>query len=184
MSIKACGVLPVSVYDGDIYVLCGKEKYIKNWDGSDRFAGFGGRKEQNETNRRCAARECYEESMGFLGTESDIFKKLHTKHDDYIGTSVMNSYKCYWIQFPYDPYLPDTYRNVYEYLKKCDSMTKTAQENGCFEKTELMYFKLTELCHMAKHENNYTKKHFRPHFLKQILFMVEQNPESVFSLAQ
>lgn len=173
MNIHACGVQPIIIgKNGDINVLCGREVVKKNWDSSNRFAGFGGMKENDESNRRCAARECYEESMGFFGTEEEIFKKLNKNHPDYIGENVLNGYKCYWIKYDLDDEIITTFKNVYNYLKQSKGIT-TKAKNGFFEKTELKYFTLRELYILSKTPNTYTKKTFRPNFLEQLQEMVD-----------
>jgi hypothetical protein len=180
--ITACGVLPISVHNGDIYVLCGRERVVNGWDGSGRFAGFGGMKEEGESNRRCGARECYEESMGFFGSEDDIFKKLSKKSDYYLGAVDSGIYRSYWLRHDHDLTLPPTYQNVYKYLKQTNCMTDNAIKHGYFEKTDLRYYKLSTLLSFAKSPDKYTRKMFRPNFLEQIKLMVDTNPLLVYSV--
>lgn len=182
--VSACGVLPVSVHKGEVYVLCGRERSEQGWSDSNKFAGFGGMKEDGESNRRCAARECYEESMGFLGTEGEVFKKLNPKHRDYIMYTDNDIYRAYLIHFEYREDLPKTYRDVYQYLVSCDCMTKEAVKMGCFEKTEVKYFKLMDLYKLSKRKKSVKKKLFRDKFLDQIQSIIDNNPKLVFSLKQ
>ena len=175
ITINACGILPMSKFNNTIYVLCGREQIINGWEGSGKWCGFGGHKEQNETNRRCAARECYEETMGFIGTQNELFSQLNTKHQNFIGTMQSGTYMCYYIMIPYDEKLPEIYRNVYKYMEQCNAISSDTLSNGCFEKPFIRWYKLSELLKYANNPSSYTKKTFRDGFLSMLVRFLENN---------
>ena len=62
------GVLPIAIHDGKIYFLFSREE--KNARDGGLWSDFGGRKDNNETYRETAIRECYEEANGILGSKT------------------------------------------------------------------------------------------------------------------
>lgn len=71
--VKAAGVLPIRIHLGKIQYLLGKEAFgihDKTW------ADFGGKKEGDENAIETAARECFEETCGLLGTQKTIEESL------------------------------------------------------------------------------------------------------------
>ena len=62
MTYKAAGILPITVHDGQVYFLLGKELFSRTW------CDFGGRKDPNDHNNswNTASRECWEETCGLI----------------------------------------------------------------------------------------------------------------------
>ena len=69
-SISAAGVLPRSQYNGSDYY------YFGVTSGKKEITTFCGRKNPGEKNRKCAAREFMEESLGAITSEDKIKKIL------------------------------------------------------------------------------------------------------------
>lgn len=157
MKLDGAGVLPVAVYNGEPHFLMSKEKYTMGWKDSNKYADFGGRRDSGESIRRCAARECYEESMGFMGSEDEIFKKLSKNHPDYIcKVEHKNASITYFIKMEYIKGIEKMFKNVIKYCEKWTNYPK-----GHFEKSELWYLPYSVL----KRDINKTafQKKFRPY---------------------
>ena len=86
----ASSILPVSIHNGKLYFLFGKENQME--DSAKGFSDFGGGVEGNETLLQTAYREGSEELSGFLGDESDLqelvkknggFYEIHHKENNY-----------------------------------------------------------------------------------------------------
>ena len=67
-------ILPVTLHNGKIYFLFGKERDI---DENPGWSDFGGCTNKGETFMQTAIREGREELTGFLGSDSDIRKMLN-----------------------------------------------------------------------------------------------------------
>ena len=63
MYLKGASVVPFFRYDGQIYLILGRERADSNWSGSTRWSGFGGSALPHETSAETATREFAEESM-------------------------------------------------------------------------------------------------------------------------
>jgi hypothetical protein len=145
------GVLPYA-YDerGQIYYLLGQE-----WSGHKEdpylWGSFGGKPEENDlTLYHGAARECYEESMGFLGEKKEILEKLLQTEKMY-HTKKMVSFH---IEISYDPRMPQLYQKVYDYSQKCLYYC----QDGWFEKCRIDWWTPEEIVER--------KKEMRPKFWK------------------
>ena len=66
----AASILPVTVCDGELYFLFGKENEME--DSAKGFSDFGGRVEGSESIMETALREGSEELCGFLGDSKQI----------------------------------------------------------------------------------------------------------------
>ena len=73
-------VLPVSLHEGKLYFLFGKENDKE--DSAKGFSDFGGGIEKGESKMETAIREGAEEITGFLGNPEQL-KKLIKKMVDY-----------------------------------------------------------------------------------------------------
>lgn len=142
------GVLPFGVGPGGrVYFLLGREQVTHGWSGSNKWSSFGGSPD-GQSPRQAAAREAYEESMGFLGTESEIRSHLY----DELKFKTGDGY-TYLFPFRYDSRVPEYFRNVFIYFTKCakiDPKTGRYSLEGCgegwFEKSEIMWIDAEVLC--------------------------------------
>ena len=102
-------VLPLAEHEKHLFVLLGQERHHHQW------SGFGGRKnKKSESPEETAARECWEESMGFLGNRGYIQKHLTDRLD---LPDCHHSYFSLYID--YIPELPRIYRDTYDFLLHC-----------------------------------------------------------------
>lgn len=60
------GVIPVSIVNGEVQILLGKERYINHWRGSLKWSGFEGGRKFNENIHNTVCREFMEESLGVV----------------------------------------------------------------------------------------------------------------------
>ena len=92
-SHRGAGVLPYCYQDGQLYFLLSKEGYGFS---ANTWCDFGGSKDGAEMAFQTAARECWEESRGILGTESAIAEQISSKQP--IG----KTYALFFLKVP-DP---------------------------------------------------------------------------------
>ena len=103
-------VLPMAkTKSGKLVILLGKESSDGSW------SGFGGGKEKNERPVETAVRECYEESMGFLGDHKHISSLI-----SHIGST--GNHHFYHLPVEYNQKLKSLYVDNYKlnsmYLKE------------------------------------------------------------------
>lgn len=131
-TIKASGILPIAIKNGDIYFLAGSECDTK------KYCGFGGMIDKNENSIECAIREGYEETLGVIGDKIDIYKLIL----NHLITSIFvnHCYIEYIIQIDYDEKLIDAFSEKYLFVKKNNNVFNLS---SCyFEKIKLKWFPL------------------------------------------
>jgi 8-oxo-dGTP pyrophosphatase MutT (NUDIX family) len=144
--IAYVGVLPFATNPktGENYFLLGQEHAEEGWNDQNKWAHFGGGMEVTDKSPLFgSAREAYEESMGFLGSLEEITSKLQDDLLLHQGTLYV-----YLMRIPYDPELPKTYKNVYEYFLRCATPHPRKKGHfyipscpeGYFEKTAVGWF--------------------------------------------
>ena len=143
-------ILPVTLHNGKIYFLFGKERTI---DENPGWSDFGGGTDKGETFRQTAIREGGEELTGFLGSDEDIKKMLNkygTHNIDYKSKGY-STYRCHIFPMEYDHLLPHYYNNNQRFLqKKLDP--KIIKNTKIFEKTQIKWFSFDD---MKKHHNEF-----------------------------
>lgn len=132
MARKAAYVLPVSENKNERFVLLGRELR----DG--KYSGFGGGLENRETPKQAAAREAWEESMGFLGNKSFIRSELVR-----LGHIDTSQHTYYTMLIPYDALLPSYYRQAYMFMANCGSrrVSDHCAEKSCMAWVNIRDFK-------------------------------------------
>lgn len=181
--IKGCGVLPVARIGGgggggrrgrggkgEVMFLLGREQVFEGWSGSGKYADFGGAKDKGENVIDCAAREGYEEGMGFLGTKDEILAKVTPKNPDYVDAFVMpNEYEhmLFAIKIYYNKYMPVTFKNVYDYFTNCAKKIPQGKyviescPEGFLEKDEVKWFSYNELKSMTENDDKTLRSYFK-----------------------
>lgn len=141
-------ILPVTLHNGTIYFLFGKERAI---DENPGWSDFGGGTDKSETFLQTACREGGEELTGFLGDTADIKKMLNkygTYNIDYKSEGY-STYRCHIFPMEYDEKLPLYYNNNQQFLqKRLDK--KIIRDTKIFEKTQIKWFSINDI-----------KKHYR-----------------------
>ena len=149
------GILPVAIYNNQIFLLLGKEHVSGSW------SDFGGGREKGESLNDTAIREGVEELNGFLGNESDM-KKLLKQQTLGIVTTDKPVYKCFMIKIPYDPYLPGYFNSNFKLMNR--KLKNTVEKhNGLFEKSEIMWIPLNKV------KNFRLRRYFHSHVFPKIL---------------
>jgi 8-oxo-dGTP pyrophosphatase MutT (NUDIX family) len=105
--ITGCGVLFYTIHNSQLYYLVGKEIYNKQYN------DFGGGRNHGESYIDCAARECFEETLGLLGSQMDIKNKLQYANRYLIG----NKYYVYLLRIPYNKHINREYRQLVHQYK-------------------------------------------------------------------
>lgn len=130
------GILPVAIHKDQIYFLFGKDYEKKSW------SDFGGSREKNETLWNTAIREGCEELNGFLGSESELRKRVK---DNLISLLETNKpiYRSYIFKINYNPNLPIYFNNNFKLMKK--KLPDQICKDGLFEKSEIKWVALDDL---------------------------------------
>lgn len=163
-------ILPITICNGKILFLFGKERNI---DENPGWSDFGGGTDNNESYIETASREGAEEITGFLGEKNDIkkmLKKYGTFNIDHLDPSgKYGTYRCHICPIKYDEYLTTYYNNNQRFLQKHLSK-KIIRDMKIFEKTEIKWFSFEEI------EKN--KKKFRK-FYQNIVDLILKNEENI-----
>ena len=137
------GILPVTLHNGKIYFLFGKENKYADTPG---WSDFGGGTETKENFLNTAIREAGEEITGFLGTDKDI-KIMLTKYGTYNIENISNGHGTYRMHiFPmeYNEFLPLFYNNNQKFLqKRLDP--NVIKNSTIFEKDEIKWICIDDL---------------------------------------
>lgn len=161
-------ILPVTLHNGKIYFLFGKERDI---DENPGWSDFGGGTDKGETYIQTAIREGGEELTGFLGSDSDVKKMLNkygTYNIDYKSEGY-GTYRCHIFPMQYDHLLPHYYNNNQKFLqKRLDK--KIIRDTKIFEKTQIKWFSFDEI--KTKHNE------FRS-FYKNIVHLILGNKSAI-----
>ena len=163
-------ILPITVHDGKILFLFGKERNI---DENPGWSDFGGGTDNDESFVETASREGAEEITGFLGEKNDIKKmmqKYGTFNIDYEDSSgKYGTYRCHICPIKYDEYLSIYYNNNQRFLQK-HLNKKIIRDMKIFEKTEIKWFSFEEI--------KKNKKNFR-NFYQNIVDLILKNKKNI-----
>ncbi len=142
-------ILPVTIYNGQIYFLFGKERAI---DENPGWSDFGGGTDANETYLQTAVREAGEELTGFLG-DSKTVKKMLSKYGTYnidYNSPGHDTYRCHIFPLKstnlinYFNCLPHFYNNNQQFLQK-RLPSKVIKDTKIFEKAEIKWFSFSDI---------------------------------------
>ena len=90
--VSGAGVVPVCVSpSGEVYVLLGRERYVRNWSSSLKWSGFEGSNSGKEDVVDNAARELCEETAGVLFEKEKVEASL--RNDEFIAKISVKSYR-------------------------------------------------------------------------------------------
>ena len=149
----AASILPVTINNGKLYFLFGKENPME--DSSKGFSDFGGRVDPGETLFKTALREGSEELTGFLG-DSQQLSKLIKKNGGTYKISV-NDYHIHIFFLNYDENLPSYYNKNHSFLwKKMDK--NLLNDTKLFEKIEIDWFSIADMKRRKSEFRNFYKE--------------------------
>ena len=155
----AASILPVAIFNNELYFLFGKENEME--DSAKGFSDFGGRVESGESIYDTAMREGSEELCGFLGNPKQLSQLIKNNGGTYKITygSENNAYHVHIFLIEYDERLPEYFTNNHRFL--WDRMDKNIlNDSKFFEKQEIRWF-----CEKDMIKN---KSEFRP-FYREIV---------------
>jgi hypothetical protein len=163
-------ILPITIHNGKILFLFGKERNI---DENPGWSDFGGGKDANESFIETACREGAEEITGFLGEKNNIKKMLskygtfNIDYNDPLGK--YGTYRCHICPIKYDEYLINYYNNNQRFLQK-HLNKKIIRDMKIFEKTEIKWFSFEDI--------KKNKKKFRK-FYQNIIELILKNKKNI-----
>ena len=138
--MPAGSILPVSIVNGQLYFLFGKENSME--DSHKGFSDFGGGCENNETPFETAMREGAEETTFFFGDKNQVKKMIQKAGGFY--PLVFNDYHIHLFYLDYDENLPFYYNNNHIQLwNRFDR--NLLNKSKFFEKIEMKWFSVNEM---------------------------------------
>jgi len=145
------GVLPFYFDEKkkQIYYIIARESHTHP-NAANEFSDFGGAKEANESKLDTAARECYEESMGFFGNHQHIKKKI-SHLPEYMRPSI-KSYTTYLMFTREGQYMSSIMNSHFNFAKEKFSEVIDDDTNCIYEKDYFISATLEEL--KNKHSSN------------------------------
>jgi hypothetical protein len=136
-------LLPITIINGKIYFLFGKERLF---DENPGWSDFGGGRDNKESYLDTAIREGGEELTGFLGSASEI-RKMVTKYGTYnidLNNEGYPTYRVHIFPIEYNPFLTLYYNNNQKFLQK--KLSKQIIKNTkIFEKTQIKWFTFDDI---------------------------------------
>jgi len=149
MVILGAGLIPVSKFHNKLYFLLGRDIAYNKW------SDFGGKSEQGESRLNTAAREGYEETNGFLGSQEQIKQNI-VKSDLPLFKTDDNRHTCYLIDIKYNKELPVYMTNNYYFIKDNSPDIIDNYHNGLYEKDHIDWFTMEELKNFSEFRSYFT----------------------------
>jgi 8-oxo-dGTP pyrophosphatase MutT (NUDIX family) len=149
------GILPVSLYKGQVMFLFGKERATGLW------SDFGGSTERGETEIQTAVREGSEELNGFYGYGKDLFDKINYS---LLNKLYYDKYATYIFRVDYDKSVTNYFNNNNKFAEYYLSNIVSGRKNSLFEKSEIRWFTMEEMRDQ--------KRMFRPFYRSIINILV------------
>lgn len=139
-------ILPVTIRNGKLYFLFGKEH---STDATPGFSDFGGGVEPGEDIFETAMREGGEELTGFLGGADEIKKRIkeaggHLKIKYLFPEQKNSSYNIHVFYIDYDENLPKYYNANHKFLWE-NMNKKLLKSTKLFEKVEIEWFSIDDI---------------------------------------
>ena len=171
-------ILPITVHNGKVMLLFGKERAN---DENPGWSDFGGGTDKGESFMQTAIREGGEEMTGFLGSSADIkhlLNKFGTFNIDYKSDNKSGNkfgvYRCHIFPMEYNEYLPHYYNNNQSFLQKRLDPS-VIRDTKIFEKTQIKWFDINEL---AKRRNEFRS------FYRNIIDLILENKTELEKFAR
>jgi len=166
----AGSILPVSIYNGKLHFLFGKENPLE--DSAKGWSDFGGRCDNGETPFKAAMREGGEELTGFLGDGKCIERLI--KKNGGVYTFEHNNYHVHMFFLEYDENLPKYYNNNHCFLwERMDQ--ELLSKTKLFEKIEIDWFSIND---MKKKRNQFRN------FYREIVDIIIREQHDIFKFIE
>jgi hypothetical protein len=133
------GVLPVAIYQNQLFFLFGEEFDEHKW------IDFGGGAKTGESTLQNAVREGCEELNGFFGSANEFKNLIQTnlRLKLYLESSATTSYTTFLVQVAYDPNLPFYFNNHHKFIKT--HLPHLVGKNGLFEKRQIQWMTYADI---------------------------------------
>ena len=154
------GVLPVSLYNGQLFFLFGEEFDEHKW------IDFGGGAKPGETLMQNVTRECCEELDGFFGSPNEI--KQLIKNNTVLKLS-LETYTTFIVQVPFDPNLPIYFNNHHKFIKT--HLPHLVGKNGLFEKRQIKWMTIDDIIQKRSQFRHYYKE-MLDHIIQHESFLI------------
>lgn len=146
----AGSILPISIHNGELFFLFGKENDLADTPG---FSDFGGGVDNGETPYKTALREGAEELTGFLGGEKEIEELIRKNGGTY--NMQHNTYHMHLFVIDYDNNLPMYYNQNHRFLWSRMN-NEELEKTKLFEKAEIQWFTISDMkSHRSEFRNFY-----------------------------
>lgn len=145
----AGSILPVTMHNGKVYFLFGKENALADTPG---FSDFGGGVEKNEDPFETALREGGEELTGFLGDSKTLREHINKNGGFY--KILHKTYHMHVIYLDYDKNLPKYFNQNHDFLWKRMNQ-KMLNDTKLFEKCEIDWFSVADMKRRRKEFRNF-----------------------------
>lgn len=138
----------------ELLILLGRERFVKSWSGSNRWASFAGKAEKREDPFQCAARELYEETLALhlLPSHSSNTSNWASvdEMESYLRslpcsslilfpaygarkTKYLQVHACFLVGIHHDPGLPQEFHNLHQKLKRFESLSSKDSRKRYYE---------------------------------------------------
>ena len=136
----AASILPVTIHNGELMFLFGKECAMET--SAPGWSDFGGGVESKEALFKAALREGSEEMIGVLGNDKELGALIKKYGGVYKLTH--NDYHMHLFFLDYDDSLPNYYNKIHKFIwGRLDH--KFLYKTRIFEKSEICWFSVPEL---------------------------------------
>jgi len=136
----AASILPVTIHNGELLFLFGKECEMEK--SAPGWSDFGGGVENKEPIYKAALREGSEEMMGILGNQKELGNLI--KKNGGVYKLCYEDYHIHVFFLEYDENLTKYYNNIHQFVwKKMDH--KLLYETRIFEKSEIDWFSINDI---------------------------------------
>jgi hypothetical protein len=152
------GVLPWAWHTDGPVILLGRERYEPGWRDAGRWSDFGGGVEPSvdRDELAAAAREAYEETMGMLGSRSEIESALRAeaRGGRLIEARSPKGGVVFLWQVPFDQRLPILFERAYAYAREAAAVRASEDDNddnaarmpkGYYEKSSVAWVPVDRL---------------------------------------
>lgn len=132
----AAGILPYTYFNGNVYLLLGKDVRDNYW------SDFGGKSEiqDGEKPMNTAIREFYEETCGIIMDPKSLKIKMNNVQSVTFSNTQNNKvYYMYAIEIPYNSVYRGVFRRMIMYLKHIKMFQRT------IEKTDIKWVNATDV---------------------------------------
>lgn len=164
VSMYAAGILPYTFFNGQVYLLLGKDVRDNFW------SDFGGKCEPQDDDKPMltAIREFYEETCGIIMDPKSLKIKMNNIQSvTFSNTQNNNTYYMYAIEIPYNSIYRGVFRRMLMYLKHINMYRRT------IEKTDIKWVNALDICNNTIHVRPVFKNTFLKWWMSNRIKLVQ-----------